>query len=197
MASMLTEPAAPPIGTGDPGGDALYEIVDGQRVELPPMSAYASRVTFRLGYELARFANEHNLGEAVTEVLFRLPLEQSRNRRPDVAFVSYERWPKGRPQPTNGNAWDVVPDLAAEVISPNDLADEIQEKIEEYFRADVRLVWVVYPVRRVVYVYESLTQVSVRRGMEELEGGQVLPGLRLSLAKVFPEAAAPPVGETL
>lgn len=190
MSSVLTEPVAPPVLAGDTGEDALYEIIDGQRVELPPMSAYASRVASRIGSGLNSFAGEHDLGEAVTEVLFRLPLERSRNRRPDVAFVSYERWPKDRPQPPADNAWDVVPDLAVEVISPNDLADEILEKVAEYFQAGVRLVWVVYPVHRVVYVYESWTRVSIRTSTEELDGGPVLPGLRLSLAKLFPEVTS-------
>ncbi len=190
MSSVLREPVAAPIVVGDTGEEALYEIIDGQRVELPPMSAYASRVASRLGSGLNRFAGEHDLGEAVTEVLFRLPLETSRNRRPDVAFVSYQRWPKDRPQPISDNAWDVVPDLGVEVISPNDLAEEVMQKLQEYFQAGVRLVWVVYPAQRVVYVYESFTRVSIRVGTEELDGGEVLPGFRLSLAKLFPEVPA-------
>lgn len=154
------------------------------------MSAFAARIASRLVVWLAGFAGEHDLGEVVGEVLFRLPLATPRNRRPDVAFVSYQRWPQGRPQPKDDNAWDVVPDLAVEVISPNDLAEEIMQKIQEYFQAGVRLVWVVYPTLRVVFVFEPLTRVIGRTHSEELDGGTVLPGLRLSLAQLFPEMSA-------
>ena len=171
--------------------ESLYEIIDGQRVELPPMSVYASIISSRLGQMLGGFATSNRLAQVAVETLFRLPLQKSPNRRPDVAVVSYERWPIGRPIPFADNAWDVVPDLTVEVVSPNDLADEIMQKIVEYFQAGVRLVWVVYPQQRLVYVYESPTQVFVRTSTEELDGGPVLPGLRLPLAELFPEMAPP------
>jgi Uma2 family endonuclease len=175
-----------------PQNDTLYEIIDGQRVELPPMSIYATIVSSRLVKKLGAFTDANNLAEVVAEGLFRLPLKQNRNRRPDVAVVTYERWPKDRPIPIADNAWDVVPDMAVEVVSPNDLADEIMQRLVEYFAAGVRLVWVVYPQQRVVYVYESFNQVSTRAQTDELDGGSVLPRLRLSLADLFPEVLPPP-----
>src|SRR5207249_957331 len=110
----------------------------------------------------------------------------SRNRRPDVAFVTYERWPMNRPIPLTDNAWDVVPDLAVEVSSRHDLAEELVQKLTEYFQAGVRLVWVIYPKQRLVYVYESPTQVRGLTQSDELDGGTVLPGFRLPLANLFP-----------
>ncbi len=169
------------------GDDSLYEIVRGQRVELPPMSAYASRIASRLGGKLNEFAEAHSMGEAVVETLFRLPFPEDCNRRPDVALVTAERWPRDRPMPEDDNAWDVVPDLAVEVISPTDRAEDLLEKVEEYFRAGVRLVWVIYPRRRLVYVYQSLTQIQGLTRAEELDGGTVLPGFRLPLAALFQE----------
>jgi Uma2 family endonuclease len=131
----------------------------------------------------------HDLGHPVTEMLFRLPLATARNRRPDGAFVTYGRWPKGRPVPTD-NAWDVVPDLAVEVTSPTDLADEIMQKIVEYFQAGVRLVWLVYAQHQLVYVYDSPTRVRILTRDDELDGGPVLPDFRLPLAELFPESPA-------
>src|SRR4051794_29845357 len=71
--------------------EALYELVNGQRVEMPPMSYYAAKIATRLGAKLSEFAETRSLGEVVVEGLFRLPLaeDSSRNRRPDVAFVSF------------------------------------------------------------------------------------------------------------
>jgi Uma2 family endonuclease len=189
--TLMESPAGTAL-TGLTENEQLYEIIDGQRVELPPMSAYASIVASLLGQMLGGFAASNRLAQVAVETLFRLPLQKSRNRRPDVAVVTYERWPKGRPIPFADNAWDVVPDLAVEVVSPHDLADEIMQKILEYFQAGVRLVWVVYPQQKLVYVYESPTQVYIRTSTDELDGGPVLPGLRLSLAELFPEMAPPP-----
>jgi Uma2 family endonuclease len=175
----------PVIDDGD-----RYEIIDGNRVELPPMSAFASRIAFWIVFEINAFARANNLGEAITETLFRLPLPRSRNRRPDGAFISYQRWPKGRPQPVRDNAWDVVPDLAIEVVSPTDIAEDLLTKIDEYLRAGVSLVWVVFPSLRVIHIYESMTQIRVATATGELDGGGVLPGFRVAVAALFPEAAA-------
>jgi len=167
-----------------------YEIIDGQRVELPPMSAFASRIASRLVNKINAFAETHDLGEAVTETLFRLPAPRERNRRLDVAFISHNRWPKRRPQRVRDNAWDVVPDLAIEVISPTDFAEDILLRVDEYFRAGVSLIWVFHPSLRLVHVYESMTRIRILTTADELDGGAVLPGFRVAIASLFPEAAA-------
>lgn len=168
-----------------PDNDAFYEIIDGERVELPPMSIYSSWIANWLLSFLNEFARARSLRVAVGEMLFRFPPPVGRSRRPDVAWVSYERWSKDRPMPLEGNAWEVVPDLAVEVISPSDLAEEVLDKLLEYFRAGVRLVWVVYPVQRVIYAYQSPTQVRILTGADELDGGSVLPAFRLALSVLF------------
>lgn len=115
------------------GDEILYEIIDGLIVEMPPMSAYAMRIANRLANRINQFADPQDLGEAVVEVLFRLPLDKIRNRRPDVAFVSFERWQKTRPMVEGANAWDVVPNLSVEVVSPNDLVEELFGKSTSTF----------------------------------------------------------------
>ena len=82
-------------------------------------------------------------------------------------------------------AWDVVPDLAIEVISPYDLAEESLQKIHEYLHAGVQLVWVVYPEERQVYVYETPTRVRILAADDTLDGGAVLPGFQLRVDSLF------------
>jgi Uma2 family endonuclease len=174
-----------------PRDHELFEVIDGERIGKPLMSAYAGKVGSRLIRRLGDFADAHNLGETVGEVLFRLPLKDDghRDRRPDVAFVSFARWPLNRPMPTRDNAWDVVPDLAIEVISPFNLAGESVQKVREYFQAGVLLVWVVYPEEREVYVYESRTRIRVLTADDALDGGTVLPGFQLRLDRLFDPVA--------
>jgi Uma2 family endonuclease len=175
-----------PLRLADDLDDAEhYEIIDGRRVELPPMSALATIVASNLGAEIGSFAKHHRLGRAVVECLIQLPLPVSRNRRPDVAFVSFHRWAADRPLPLEDNAWEVVPDLAVEVISPTDPGEDILEKIEEYFRAGVRQVWVVYPRIRMIQVYESLQVIRGLTAADELSGGTILPEFRLPVKSLF------------
>jgi Uma2 family endonuclease len=164
-------------------GDALYEIVDGKHVETPPMSSLAGKLANRLAHQLNACAWP-NEGEAFVEMLFHLALPVDRNRRPDVAWVSFQRWAKDREMPPE-NAWDVVPNLSAEIVSPTDLVEETMDKIAEYFRSGVQLVWVIFPTQKRVYVYESPTLVRVLTQDDVLDGGKVLPQFHLPLKEFF------------
>ena len=141
--------------------EPLYEIIDGQRVELPPMSILASRVTYNLHVHLGHYLLGNPVGEALMETLFRLPLPVDRNRRPDVAFVSAQTIAQAPAQPGSDNAWAVLPELMVEVVSPNDLAEDIIDRLNEYFAAGTKLVWIVYPTQRLLYVHESPRQVRI------------------------------------
>ncbi len=173
------------------GDDELYEVIDGIRVRTPAMGVFAVWIASDLFFHLSYFARTQGLGRAIAEALFHLPAPIHRDRRPDVAFVSFERWAKNRPIPPTDNAWDVVPNLAVEVVSPSDKADDLEEKIAEYFQAGVQLVWIVYPTHKKIHVYSSPTQISILSKGDTLDGGTVVPGFRLALAELFPEMTEP------
>ncbi len=78
-----------------------------------------------------------------------------------------------------------MPDLAVEVVSPTDTAGKLLGKVREYFQAGVRLVWIVYPVQRCIHVYEAWNRIRVVTETDELDGGEVLPGFRRSLDRLF------------
>jgi Uma2 family endonuclease len=171
---------APPAGAGD-----FYEVINGQVVEPPETGAFESLIATLLTEAISQFfASEGRLGWIAAETLFRIDTESGLQRRPDLAFVSYERWPRDTPFRLT-SAWSVVPDLAIEVISPNDLAVEVMDKLADYFQAGVRQVWVLYPRNRLVHVYQSLTRITALDASGTLEGGDVLPGFRLPLADLF------------
>jgi Uma2 family endonuclease len=169
-----------------PSDDLFYEVVDGQVVELAPMGAYEIRIASVLTMYLETFARQHQLGRAVQEMLFDLTATVQRKRRPDVAFVSYDRWPRQRRVPRT-EAWEVVPNLVVEVVSPTDRVDDLVDKVAEYFRAGVECVWVSLPSQEQVYVYESPTQVRILTRADELRGEPVLPHFRLPLTALFDE----------
>jgi Uma2 family endonuclease len=165
---------------------AMFEIVDGRLVEMEPMSAYSVRIAALIYGHLFHFCQQNRIGEATIENLFRLPLSKPKSRRLDVAFVSSARWQPGRTMPISGESWDVVPDLAVEVISPSDRASALERKLDEYFEAGVQRVWVIHSEQRVVKVYKKRHDSYVLSAADEITDEMVLPGFRLSVASIFP-----------
>ena len=115
--------------------DMLYEVVDGQVVE-KTMGAFETGIASLLAEILGTFARANRLGRFFNEMLFRIDIGQDLQRRPDVAFVSHARWPYNRRVP-DVPVWDMVPDLAIEVISPSNSASAVHRKIHDYFKAGV------------------------------------------------------------
>ena len=187
--SLLVSEPEPVLAAQD---ELLYEIVNGQRVELPPMSAYATWLASCLHGRLWPYAWDKGLGVSVTEMLFVLDAERDLRRRPDVAFVSPARWPLGRSLPMTGD-WNVVPDLTVEVISPNDVFKDVLAKVREYFHHGVQVVWVIAPEEQQVYVYDSPTHVRILTGQDALTGGEVVPGFHMPLEQLFQHAASPTI----
>ena len=182
MATVTQEltdtPEAPP-------SEGLYEIINGKVVE-KSMGLYEVHVTNLLSLFLGRFVFDNQLGNVESEMLFEFSPESRTQRRPDIAFLSYEKWPKGKRYPA-GNAFQLVPDLMIEVVSPTNFANEVDEKVVEYLDAGVRLVWVVFPTTSRIYIHESLKSVRVVTRFDELDGGDVLPGFRMPLSQIFAE----------
>ncbi len=167
--------------------EALYELINGQRVEMPPMNLRAATVAGRLYAFINSFATPNRLGEAFIETLIQVPVptDADRNRRPDVCFVSAARLVVARPEDFDVNAWEVIPDLAIEVTSPTDRAEDQREKVQEYLRLGVRCVWVVYPKLGLVDVYEPQGAVRTFGPGGVLPGDPVLPGLEIRLDELF------------
>jgi Uma2 family endonuclease len=183
---------SPPVNQGVvliPDEDVLYEVVDDQGVELAPMGAYEVWIASVLVARLATFATQHQLGRAVQEMLFDLTVATGRKRRPDVAFVSFDRWPLHRRIPRT-EAWEVVPNLAVEVVSRMDGFDHLMDKIADYYHAGVERVWVVFPSQEQVYIYDSPTSVRILTRTDELSGDPILPHFRLPLVELFEDATA-------
>ena len=164
--------------------DCLYEVVHGQVVEKPAFGALEADIAFLLAETVSEFARSHRLGRVYVETLFRIDKEKDLQRRPDVAFVSHERWPFNQ-RPPRVNAWDLVPDLAVEVISPSTMANELAKKVQEYFHAGVRRVWVIYPSTREVHDYYTRKTGRILKFGDEVDGESLIPGFRMPVRLLF------------
>ncbi len=175
------------------------ELVNGRLVE-KAMSMLAGRIGSRLNYLLTAYADPRGLGLAFdSSTGYQIfPHEPRRVRYPDVSYIRRERLP-AEDLMARGHA-RVVPDLAVEVVSPNDLAPEIDARVKDYLRAGTPLVWVVYPETRSVDIFRGDGTGGWRLEDQELSGEAVLPGFACPVGELFrglpPEAPAerPPAG---
>ncbi|MBI3760955.1 MAG: Uma2 family endonuclease [Chloroflexi bacterium] len=166
------------------GDDYRYELVRGDLMIASPASPIQGRYAVRLIHALVDFVDEHDLGEVYTaEPGFILkPEPEAIVRAPDVAFVRKDRIP---PPDEQTGFWPVAPDLAVEIVSPSDRADEIEAKVRDYLTFGVRLAWVVYPSKQVIVEHRSLAEACHLGLDDELAGGEVLPGFTHPLRQLF------------
>ena len=100
----------------------------------------------------------------------------------DLAFISKRR----APQPLPFNLGDFAPDLAIEVISPGNQADDIHRKVRQLLKAGTALIWLIYPDTRTVAVHTPTGAVTLEE-TDTLAGGEVLPGFAIPVSDIFPK----------
>jgi Uma2 family endonuclease len=167
-----------------PHDENKYELASGLLIKMPPAGVRHGGVALRIGSLLDHYTEGKDLGRVYgADTGFILQRNPDIVRAPDAAFVAKARIPTyGEP---NG-FWDLAPDLAVEVVSPWDRDRQLNQKINEYFAAGTRLVWVVYPDTRTVYVYRSPRDVRALDENGELDGEGVLPGFACPIRRCFP-----------
>jgi Uma2 family endonuclease len=109
-------------------------------------------------------------------------------RQPDVSFIAADRLPSNFREYA-----DIAPDFAVEVTSPSDKEYQIDAKVKLYQQYGVKLIWIIHPYSRSVSVYRlatKLKQLNLVEG-EELEGYDVIPGLKLPVSAIFDYPPAP------
>ena len=159
-----------------------YELSRGELIPMPPVHFQHGKIVIRFGRILDQFVEQHRLGAVGTEIGFRLARNPDTLRAPDIAFVAQSREPQGA---AAFKFAEIAPDLAVEVLSPEDSASDVLKKIEEYLAAGVHLVWIADPATQTVSVYRSLDDVRVLTAGQELDGGDVLPGFRTRIKDIF------------
>ena len=161
----------------------LYELVGGQLVE-KPMSSLANISAGLVTYELLKWCKGGGGGAVLPELTIQcFPADADLIRRPDVAFFGSDK--SARLEETGHVT--VAPDLAVEVISPNDTIDELEEKIVEYFAAGVKMVWAVHPKFRWLRVHRPGVPLAELREADTLTAEPVLPGFSVPLRDLLPQ----------
>jgi Uma2 family endonuclease len=157
------------------------ELEDGVIVEMAESKPINTVTAGRILYFFNAWVMPRNLGY-VTGADGGFKLASRRVRIPDVGFISKER------MPALPERFEIAPDLAVEVVSPD---EDVFKKVREYIAAGTRIVWTVYPDERTVYVFRPADEGELRVQMfgpdDTLDAGDVLQGFTLSVREIFPE----------
>jgi len=161
--------------------DKRVELVRGHLVIREPPSTRHGTVAAKLAYFIGAFVYPRRLGVVVVEGGYKLASKPDTVRGPDVSFIKQERVDR---VPPRGFA-DLAPDLAAEIVSPDQTAAEVLAKVADYFAAGATLVWVIDPWRVRAQLYRNDGTVALVDANGALDGENVLPGFTCPLADVL------------
>jgi Uma2 family endonuclease len=167
---------------GDEG--KAYELVNGELKELivtKESSHIAGEIYLRLKLHCDAKLPGWVFPEGASYCCF--PSDEMKVRKPDTSFIKLDRMT--REQFREEGHCPIVPDLVIEVISPNDNAEELEIKIEEWLAAGVKILWEVYPATRAVRVYGPNNSFVLLRPGDTLTAPDVLPGFACLVADLF------------
>lgn len=165
-----------------PATEMRQELVNGEVVETIPPGRKHGKIALKIGACIIDWVEQGGGGEAGVEAGFILARDPDLVRSPDVYYVRAERLPAGE---VSEGFWPIAPDLAVEVVSPNDTADEIEAKIFEYLAAGTAAVWVIYPRSRRVTVHTPDGLARTYGPEATLALPDLLPGLSVAVKDLF------------
>lgn len=160
-----------------------YELVEGELRKMTPAGSEHGLLANEIGWLLTEHVKRCELGQVFgAETGFRIGRNPDTVLAPDASFVRKERIAAvGIPK----EYFPEGPALVVEVISPEDTAQEVDEKMRRWLAAGVELGWVIYPRGRTVTVYRGLDDIRVLTANDSLDGESVIPGFRYRVGDLF------------
>jgi Uma2 family endonuclease len=160
----------------------LFELAEGRLIE-KNMSFLANETAGNITFILkSHFKSTNSKAAVLPEQSFQCFAKKPRQvRRPGVAVIVADRVPAVRPL---GHV-KIAPDIAIEVLSPNDNVYELDFKLDDYRLAAIPLVWVVNPINRVIRVHRPGKPIDELRDGDLLTGDTILPGFAVSITDLL------------
>lgn len=151
------------------------ELYNGRVVYKMPNLAH-SFIQGKIIHSINSYLDAHPLGFVGGDANFRLWPERS-THSPDVCFILKERLPEDLYRYPA-----MAPDLAVEILDPEDGFEKVMTKVDEYLSQGVKLVWIVIPQTREVLACSAQSKHIVR---DALTAPELLPGFELPVADIF------------
>jgi len=166
-----------------PDDGQRHELIEGVLITMAPAGGEHGELALEIGGPLRAHVKANSLGRTFgAETGFILARDPDIVLAPDAAFVSWERAEAiGRVR----GFLPLAPDLAVEIISPNDLYTDVREKVAIWLKYGTRMVIVLNPRHREVTIYRPLTEVRQLTVEDTLDGEDVVPGWRVAVRELF------------
>jgi len=149
---------------------------------MSPAGSRHGMIALRVGNILSDFVESRGLGVILgAETGFRISSNPDTVLAPDAAFVRAKRIGESLPD----SYFPGAPDLAVEVLSPNDRAGEVFAKVHDWLVAGCEAVWIVDPKTQTVTVYGADRRATILSSADVLPGGDLLPGFSVPVARIF------------
>jgi Uma2 family endonuclease len=160
--------------------DKRYELDEGELIEMTRPAYRHNRILFKLTLEMGKFFETNPIGEALnSENLF--ALSPNTRRAPDLAIILGDR----QEELKDAKVIPIIPEIAVEVLSPSKTNRMITRKLKQYFAAGVKEVWLFDPEAREVDISAGPSLPDCTFTANDTLTSPLLPGLELSLAKIF------------
>jgi Uma2 family endonuclease len=159
------------------------ELIDGEVVAVSPASVRHGLIAGMVHDAVKHHVRQHDLGLVMGgSVGYVLRHDPDQVRVPDVSFLAWDNAPSSDDMDRFVQG---APTLAVEVVSPNDRANDIRERVQDYLEAGTPQVWVLWPQRTSISVYTSGTDTRELGSDASLDGGDVLPGFTVRVGDLF------------
>jgi Uma2 family endonuclease len=162
-----------------PDDGNLHELDKGELIVTQPPGWMHGIVQGAVAEALRQAARKAGSGIVVTECGFRLAPDVV--QAPDVAFIRKERGTEMVP----GSYCEFGPDLAIEIVSPDDNASRLLRKIDRYLAAGISIVWVMDPDSITVTIYRKSGVFRTLTADELIDAPELLPGFSIQVRALF------------
>jgi Uma2 family endonuclease len=155
----------------------------GQLIFMPPTGGETSERNSELIFQVQFWNKQSKLGK-VFDSSGGFKLSNEAIRSPDVSWITVEKW-NALSKEQRRKFLPIDPDFVIELISPTDILEQVQNKMNEYINCGVRLGWLINPDERQVEIYRKGLEKEVLNNPQILRGEDIMPGLIVDLTEIY------------
>ncbi len=181
MATLISAPVTLEEFARLPKDGACHELNAGELITLPPPKSLHSRIVAAVVFKIQAHLDPVGASQALPEAGYILSRDPLTIRQLDVSVISRERIRATDPD----SYFEGAPELAVEVVSPWDSAEDLDIKTKQYLQSGAHQVWILYPRTQTVHIFSRGVATFILDQDQTLEGGNLLPGFTVPVASLF------------
>ena len=153
-----------------------YEWNDGELIKFSGMNRKQVKIYDILNTIFIE-KNYWKVGTFVAE--YDVQLSGLQMRRPDIVYLTKAQINEA------DRGENPIPEFVVEIISENDNINKVLAKIGEYYKAGVKIVWLIFPEEKEVHVYTSRREVKICIENDICSASPVLPDFEIGVDKLL------------